>query len=684
MTILRAPSLSKFKTIVTAVLTAALVGASVIAVAPAQAAMPTSVDCSITGKIFIGETDAASISVVRNEGCAGAVAVPNGVEAIGDNAFYNTPNLTLIELPASVVSIGNRAFSRAEHLSEVIFAAGSSLTTIGESAFAGATHLTSIQLPDDLFAIGTRAFKGSGLVSIRLPADVQFFGDGFNENLEASPFYGALALISITVDPANMWFESVNGVLFDETLSKLLVYPAASGRTTYTIPESVQGVWSWSFANATKLKRLMIPASLRFVGVKAFENTASMEEFNVTWDQASGAQPGRYLSHALQNDVDILQGALYDFAGYATSEQTVSLVAYPSAKATDTYSIPGPIASTGASRDFSGITGISADAFAGAKKLKTLNIPASVREIQPDAFYDIPTLENLNVSSDSSTYSTGDGVLFNKAKTTLIAYPTGSLRTSYDIPTSVGVIATAAFALNTNLQAVNISEAVTEIKESAFYGASKLANFKFLTQNAPTGANIGEEAFSGVATNAIIRVKPGAGFGAYGSLWNSLIVATEYAQSGSSPSAPMATIPQLPPVVEMPKTLSKLVNLRQILLRVSANGVPVLSGTSASAPIVFPQNSAQLDSADLVLIKKIHTAFLGKKGTLVLVGFTKGSKATTAKDRQVALARAKAVSAALTKLGGGLSIEYVGYGVRAKSKPSASDNRVDVRWVPSK
>lgn len=672
------------RSIVAALTVVSLAAASLFAAAPAQAAMPTSVDCSITGKIFIGETSEASFSVTRHEGCAGEVLVPAGVESIADDALSGAPNLTLVEIPASVTLIGNRAFFGAEHLSEVIFAADSNLNFIGESAFAGTTNLTSIQLPEQLFEIGTRAFRASGLNSIRIPASVQSFGEALGSGSAQSPFYGALRLVSITVDPNNQYFSSLSGVLFNDTRDSLLIYPAASVRTTYTIPETVRQVLSWSFANATKLKTLNLPKELIYLGSKAFENTSSMEEFNVTWDQSSGALPGRYLSHALQNGVDILQGALYDFAGYGSSARTAALVAYPAAKATDTYSVPGFIATTGESLDFTGITGITADAFAGAKKLKTINIPASVTAIGPDAFYDIPTLENLNVESGSTTHSSIDGVLFDVTKAVLIAYPTGSQRTSYELPSTVREIYIAAFASNTNLQAVSIAAAVTKIGEAAFYGASKLATVTYLTESAPTGTNIGDEAFRNVAANAIIRVKAGAGFGAYGSLWNNLIVASEYAQSNSNSSAPIATTPLLPPVADTPKTVSKLVNLRQILLRVSANGVPVLSGSSASTAVMFAQNSAQLNSTNLALIKKLQTAYAGKKGTLVLVGFTKGSKATTAKDRQVSLARAKAVASALTKAGGGLSIEYVGYGVRSKSKPSASDNRVEIRWVPSK
>ena len=677
------------KSIVAVLTVASLAAASLFAAAPAQAAMPASVNCSITGKIFIGATDAASISVTRNEACAGEVLVPAGVETIADNAFSNAPNLTLVEIPASVTTIGNRAFNGAERLSEVIFAADSNLNFIGESAFAGTTNLTSIQLPEQLFEIGTRAFRASGLNSIRIPASVHSFGEEFASGSAPSPFYGALRLVSITVDPNNQYFSSLSGVLFNDTRDSLLVYPAASVRTTYTMPDTVRQVLSWSFANATKLKTLNLPRGLIYLGSKAFENTSSMEEFNVTWNQASGDLPGRYVSHALQNGVDILQGAIYDFGGYGSNARTAALVAYPSAKATDTYSVPGFIATTGESLDFTGITGITTDAFAGAKKLKTINIPASVTSIGQDAFYDIPTLENIVVASGSTTHSSIDGVLFDVTKAVLIAYPTGSQRTSYELPSSVREIDIAAFASNTNLQAVNIAAAVTKIGEAAFYGASKLATVTYLTESAPTGTDIddkaliGDEAFKNVAANAIIRVKPGAGFGAYGSLWNGLIVASQYAESNSNSSAPIATTPLLPPVAETPKTISKLVNLRQILLRVSANGVPVLSGTSASAAVMFAQNSAQLNSTNLALIKKLQTVYAGKKGTLVLVGFTKGSKATTAKDRQVSLARAKAVASALTKSGGGLSIEYVGYGVRSKSKPSASDNRVEIRWVPS-
>ena len=83
-------------------------------------------------------------------------AVPEGVTAIGNYAFYNCTSLTSIELPDSITAIGNHAFYCCELLASIEFP--DSLTTIDEMAFAGCISLTSIVIPEGVTTIRHDAF----------------------------------------------------------------------------------------------------------------------------------------------------------------------------------------------------------------------------------------------------------------------------------------------------------------------------------------------------------------------------------------------------------------------------------------------------------------------------------------------------------------------------------------------
>jgi len=88
--------------------------------------------------------------------------------SIGDNAFYgqsdgSTNQITALELPDSVVNIGNRAF-QYNILSGELDLSNTSLTSIGNSAFVGeydgsTNQITSLKLPNSLTSIGDSAFE---------------------------------------------------------------------------------------------------------------------------------------------------------------------------------------------------------------------------------------------------------------------------------------------------------------------------------------------------------------------------------------------------------------------------------------------------------------------------------------------------------------------------------------------
>ena len=100
------------------------------------------------------------------------------VTAIGNNAFchsYTSTNVSSVFIPATVTSIGNGAFSYCRFLATVTFAEGSQLKSIGASAFFGSEYehpiFTEIKIPASVETIGSRAFYGCrNLKKITLPS----------------------------------------------------------------------------------------------------------------------------------------------------------------------------------------------------------------------------------------------------------------------------------------------------------------------------------------------------------------------------------------------------------------------------------------------------------------------------------------------------------------------------------
>ena len=125
-------------------------------------------------------------------GCSGltSINIPNSVMGIGQYAFASCTSLTSINIPNSVTIILNYAFSGCKSLTSINIP--NSVTTIYKSTFDCCTGLTSINIPNSVTTIGESAFLGcSGLTSINIPNSVT--------TISVSAFSGCRSLTSINI-----------------------------------------------------------------------------------------------------------------------------------------------------------------------------------------------------------------------------------------------------------------------------------------------------------------------------------------------------------------------------------------------------------------------------------------------------------------------------------------------------
>ena len=136
------------------------------------------------------------------------------------------------------------------------------------------------------------------------------------------------------------------------------------------------------------------------------------------------------------------------------------------------------------------VTAIGSGAFNNRDSMTSLTIPDGVA-IAEKAVYDCNALTAIDVSETNADYSTVDGVLFNKDKTTLIAYPAGKTDTEYVIPDGVTEVMGYAFYSCDKIKNVTIPDGVEAIPEYMFYGCDYLVSVSI-----PDGViSIGDSAF---------------------------------------------------------------------------------------------------------------------------------------------------------------------------------------------
>ena len=233
--------------------------------------------------------------------------------------------------------------------------------------------------------------------------------------------------------------------------------------TSVTIGTGVTAIGSYAFESCLALTSVKIPASVTTLGDTPFDRCTSLQ--SITVDSGN-------------TKFSSADGVLFN------KDKTV-LLAYPAGKP-GSYTVPSTV-KTLADSAFSGaeklsavvlpegLTTIEACALSSCALLTDIQIPASVTSIHAYAFDDSFALTAITVASGNKNYSSKNGVLYNKAQTSLLRFPSGKSG-SFTVPSTVKIIENSAFFSCSKLSAVTIPQGVSTIAAYAFYGCSGLTS----------------------------------------------------------------------------------------------------------------------------------------------------------------------------------------------------------------
>jgi hypothetical protein len=112
-----------------------------------------------------------------------------------------------------------------------------------------------------------------------------------------------------------------------------------------------------------------------------------------------------------------------------------------------------------------GLESIGRSAFYRCYSLEAMHIPSSVTSIDGNPFFRSSALATITVDSANRTYSSIDGVLFEKGHATMLCYPEARPQEAYEIPRSVERLASDVFGYHCrHLRELVIPSSVVQIE----------------------------------------------------------------------------------------------------------------------------------------------------------------------------------------------------------------------------
>lgn len=355
------------------------------------------------------------------QGCSNltSITIPTNVSYIGNYAFDGCASLTRVAIPNSVANVGYGAFGHCTSLLEIaVDAAHPILSSVGgvlfnktqtmlvqcpagmtghytipdgvqtirNEAFAGCAGLTNITIPSSVLNICGGAFLDcTGLVFAAIPAGVyEVRANTFSgctslksvvipdsvDTVSPSAFSQCTALKEIVVSRHNAYYQTVDGALFNKTLTTLVLCPPGNAGT-YEVPSHVTAIGEYAFSGCTGLTNIIIPDSVATLGMSAFEGCTHLTHINLG-NRVRKIE--EYTFYGCTSLADIIIPDSVASVGIAAFEGCTSL----------THVSFG-----------NGIWGIAESAFSDCTSLASITIPSSVSTIGVGAFNDCAGLTSV-------------------------------------------------------------------------------------------------------------------------------------------------------------------------------------------------------------------------------------------------------------------------------------------------
>ena len=194
-----------------------------------------------------------------DSGKVSSIVIPEGIERIEDDAFGGCFFLSDVQLPKSLLSIGDYAFECCADLVSVELP--ENLESLGKGAFDACYGLKTVNIPKGITQIEDCTFR-----ECRALAEIVLH-DGIT-SIGHSAFYDCSSLISITIP---------NGV----TEILISTFASCDALQTVCLPDTIQSIGNNAFADCFFLTDITLPNGLESIGDAAFDECYRLENITI-------------------------------------------------------------------------------------------------------------------------------------------------------------------------------------------------------------------------------------------------------------------------------------------------------------------------------------------------------------------------------------------------------------------
>ena len=319
-----------------------------------------------------------------------SIEIPSTVTTIGDNVFVNCTKLTSLTIPASVTNIGKKITNSCTNLTSIVVDSSNPKYDSRDNCNAIVESSTNTILitcknttiPTTVTSIGDFAFYSrSDLTSIVIPASITSIGKGAFYSCKKLTSVEILAPITVINDSTFTLCSKLTNINIPSSVTSIGEHAFnRCGFTTIEIPSSVTKIGNSAFYKCD-IKNIEIPSSVISVGDYAFERCGKLTDVKISSSVTEIGQGVFNYCYNLSNIVVDPENTKYD------SRNDCNAIIET---ATNTL-----IAGSGNTIIPSSVTSIGTSAFFYRSCLKNIVIPSSVTSIGSAAFSFCGSLDTM-------------------------------------------------------------------------------------------------------------------------------------------------------------------------------------------------------------------------------------------------------------------------------------------------